>query len=99
MNFRSRDSLVSPLSFALSVTENRRDVIVDSYLAILFDKTFNFLFLVLKKCFMTFDRSNFKAPPFWCILSPPLRSPFYEIETEYNLTKLEGSDYPDLEQL
>ena len=37
MNFRSQASLVSPLSLGLSVTENRTDVIVDSYLAILFD--------------------------------------------------------------
>ena len=39
------------LSLALSVNDNRRDVIVDSYLAILFDEIFVFFVFFLKKKF------------------------------------------------
>ena len=88
MNLRCQASLVSPLSLVLSVTENQKDVIVDSYLAILLDGTFFFFcfvfvfFFLKKKSFITVDGSNYEAPPFCCILSPPLRPPLYELETE-----------------
>ena len=62
MNFRSQASLVSPLSLALSVTENRRDVIVD-YLAILFSETFNFVFFVF--VFLVHSFTSFASPILW----------------------------------
>ena len=52
------------LSLALSVNENRRDVIVDSYLAILFDEIFIILFFFFEKKVLTVERSNSEIQPF-----------------------------------
>ena len=51
------------LSLALSVNDNRRDVIVDSYLAILFDDIFVF-FVFFEKKVLTVERSNSETQPF-----------------------------------